>query len=140
MKLTVEHDRETLKRYRHTRPARGWGVRRCGARCPGSARTCTLEAGHRGPHISHGLFGKVVAVWDSEGMGVTASVARLRTTLATGTGGRLRKKSTEGTAAAIWHRVAGAMDSLPEIAFLTFLAVFLGAVAYWLYALFRVSS
>jgi hypothetical protein len=65
MKLTVEDNRETIKRYAHLKPAPAWGSNRCGAACPGSPRTCTLEGGHRGPHVAHGLFRRVVAVWDS---------------------------------------------------------------------------
>jgi hypothetical protein len=63
MKLTVEENREALRRYGHVRPAAG-GSARCSARCPGTPRTCTLASGHRGPHVSHGRFRKVVAVWD----------------------------------------------------------------------------
>lgn len=63
MKLTIEENREALRRYGHIRPA-ARGSERCSARCPGSTRTCTLESGHRGPHVSHGSFKRVVAVWD----------------------------------------------------------------------------
>ncbi|MGW8267218.1 MAG: hypothetical protein ACWGSQ_12705 [Longimicrobiales bacterium] len=67
MKLTVEENPETIKRYGHLRPAPRWGAERCSARCPGTSRNCTLEAGHRGHHVAHGLFRRVVAVWDSGG-------------------------------------------------------------------------
>ncbi|MFC1660810.1 hypothetical protein ACFL3S_04985 [Gemmatimonadota bacterium] len=27
-------------------------------------RTCTLKMGHPGPHVAHGTFRRIVAVWD----------------------------------------------------------------------------
>lgn len=65
MKLTVEENRETIKRYAHIRPAPPWASARCSVRCPGSSRVCTLEQGHRGHHVAHGMFQRVVAVWAS---------------------------------------------------------------------------
>ena len=64
MKLTVEDNRETIKRYAHIEPAPRVGGTRCGVRCPGAPRHCTRQEGHRGPHVSHGSFGRVLAVWD----------------------------------------------------------------------------
>ena len=63
MKLTVEENRDALRRYGHIRPA-ARGSAPCSTRCPGTPRTCTLAAGHGGPHVSHGRFRKVLAVWD----------------------------------------------------------------------------
>lgn len=68
MKLTVEENPETIKRYSHIRPAPPWRAARCSVTCPGTTRACTLEKGHRGPHVAHGRFGKVVAVWDDRSM------------------------------------------------------------------------
>jgi hypothetical protein len=65
MKLNIEEDRETIKRYKHIRPA-PWGSVTCSARCPGTLRTCTLKRGHSGPHVAHGTLKKVVAVWDKD--------------------------------------------------------------------------
>ena len=65
MRLTVEENRETIKRWGHIRPAPLWGSVRCSARCPGSARRCTRTKNHRGPHVAHGVFRRVVAVWDT---------------------------------------------------------------------------
>lgn len=62
MRLTASKDPETIKRYAHVRPAPPWRSR-CSAACPGIARTCTLEKGHGGPHVAHGRFRKVLAVW-----------------------------------------------------------------------------
>lgn len=38
---------------------------RCGRVCPGTSYTCTRERGHRGPHVAHGLLGRLRAVWDA---------------------------------------------------------------------------
>lgn len=65
MKLTVENHREAIKRYGHVKPARGWRAETCGARCPGTTRSCTRPTGHHGPHVAHGMLRRVVAVWDS---------------------------------------------------------------------------
>ena len=65
MRLTVEHNREAIKRYRDVKLAPTWGTVRCRAKCPGTQRSCTLEVDHRGPHVAHGRFRKVVAVWDA---------------------------------------------------------------------------
>lgn len=64
MRLTIEENRDAIRRYDHVRPARGRSVRRCAIRCPGTQRTCTLERGHHGPHVAHGALRRVVAVWD----------------------------------------------------------------------------
>lgn len=65
MKLTIEDHRETIKGYGHVKPAPMWGAVRCATRCPGAvSRICTLAVDHSGPHVAHGRFKKVVAVWD----------------------------------------------------------------------------
>jgi hypothetical protein len=67
MKLTIEEDREALKRYAHLKRAgrpRAPDARPCLSMCPGTVRTCALERGHGGPHVAHGVFRRVVAVWD----------------------------------------------------------------------------
>ena len=69
MRLTIEDNREALKRYGHIKPAPAWGATPCSARCPGTVRNCTLRRGHAGPHVAHGSFRRVVAVWDK---GMTA--------------------------------------------------------------------
>lgn len=121
MKLTVEENPETIKRYGHLRPAPRWGVDRCSALCPGTSRTCTLEAGHRGHHVAHGLFRRVVAVWDSGGQAQKAHRRAKRT------GAAVRRISNPGggLAAAIrafWGRLRRRPPSL-EGAFLFVLAV-----------------
>ena len=64
VRLRVEEHARAIRRYRHVKPARG-GSAKCSLRCPGTSHTCTLAKGHRGPHVAHGSFRKVVAVWDS---------------------------------------------------------------------------
>jgi hypothetical protein len=139
MKLTIEHDRETIKRYGHIRPVRGWGARRCDARCPGTSRTCTLETGHRGPHVAHGLFKRVVAVWDTPGTEVVASSDRLRTTLVPRTQSPLRGGNPQGIMKALWHRVVRAADSLEEISWVVLFIAIVGWAIYWVHLLFTVS-
>jgi hypothetical protein len=68
MKLTVKENRETIKRYGHIKPAPIWGSVRCSAACPGTLHTCTRKKGHSGPHVAHGTFRRVVAVWWNEGI------------------------------------------------------------------------
>lgn len=63
MKLTIDRDKEALQRYRHLARAPA-GVAACSARCPGTIWNCTLRRGHGGPHVSHGTFKRVLAVWD----------------------------------------------------------------------------
>ena len=63
MRLTLQSNRESLKRYSHVKPARG-GLDHCTRICPGTSRRCGREMGHHGPHVAFGLVRKVVAVWD----------------------------------------------------------------------------
>ena len=124
MRLTVEKDRETIQRYGHIRPASAWGGRVCAARCPGTARTCTLEVGHRGPHVAHGLFRKVVAVWD-KGSGVAPAKSR------TPAGPRAPKEvwtgSLVGAVGAFWSQVVRLKPAIGDVALLI---LFLGFVAF----------
>ena len=79
MRLTVEEHPEAIKRYAHLKPARGFRARACYAGLSGTGRTCTREPGHRGPHVAHGRFSGVLAVWDSgPGSGGGRSDARKR--------------------------------------------------------------
>ena len=67
-----------IKRYDHVKPAPLWGPARCSIRCPGTRHTCTLAKGHRGPHVAHGLFRRVVAVWDADARIRMSDVRRLQ--------------------------------------------------------------
>ncbi len=64
MKILREQDPDAIKNYEHIKPAPTFGKIRCFARCPGTARTCTLAKGHTGRHVAHGFRKKVMAVWD----------------------------------------------------------------------------
>jgi hypothetical protein len=66
MKLLRKENPEEIKQFEHIKPAPVWGPVRCFAPLAGTPRTCTLADGHSGPHVAHGMFKKVVAVWDSE--------------------------------------------------------------------------
>lgn len=65
MRLTIENDPERIKRFSHIKPAPMLGSVLCDAKCPGTVRACTLQRGHSGPHVAHGTFRRVVAVWDA---------------------------------------------------------------------------
>jgi hypothetical protein len=82
MKLTIEENREAMRRYAHIKRAPRWGSIQCSARCPGTVRTCTLKRGHAGLHVTHGMFGSVLAVWD-KGTAVAVSRERLRSSTRT---------------------------------------------------------
>lgn len=97
MKLTIHEDREQIRRYAHVRPAPRWGGPRCGARCPGTLRHCTLKKGHTGVHVAHGWLRRVVAVWDErEG----AAVRKARS-------GALARRRAAKSGLAWWAALAG---------------------------------
>ena len=73
MRLTAEDNPEAVKRYLHLKAVPAWRGARCGVGCSGARQTCTLSPGHSGPHVAHGRFNRILAVWD--GSGVTAPPA-----------------------------------------------------------------
>ena len=115
MKLTVENNRERIKRFGHIKAAPIWGAPRCSETCPGSARACKRKRGHTGPHVAHGTFNRVLAVWDGDvGMAVRSSARKPRRSA-----GALERKSVweNGPAAAIralWRRGLRRVPSLEE--------------------------
>lgn len=116
MKLTVEENRERIKRYGHIKPAPTWGVVRCSARCPGTTRTCTLERGHRGLHVAHGMFNKVVAVWDAGVKGGQSaspkSVEKTRRAVEGAPREALRKKGPVAPSRGFWSRITQRAPSM----------------------------
>jgi hypothetical protein len=138
MRLTLEEHREAIKRYRHVKPARGWRVSLCAARCPGLARSCTLEVGHRGPHVAHGFFRKVLAVWASD-VGVPtpgelpARDSRGARPRGGGPGGPigLRPRAPVGILEALRERLVRIVSSADQIAFLIFFLAFVGFAVHW---------
>jgi hypothetical protein len=122
MKLTIEENRETIKRYGHIKPASRWGTVRCSSRCPGSSRTCTLEKDHRGPHVAHGRFNRVVAVW-GEGVKVRKPEGKARRDVGV-TAGNVFRGGWVPTALAVFrNRFVRRLPSSVEEGFLLILAV-----------------
>ena len=70
MRFTREQNPDAIERYAHVRPARGRRANRCGVGFPGGTRSCTLARGHNGPHVAHGRWRRVVAVWSDEGRAI----------------------------------------------------------------------
>lgn len=63
LRLTRMEDPEEIKKYSYIKPA-PFSVPHCYAPCLGTKMTCSLEPGHEGPHVAHGFFKKVYAVWE----------------------------------------------------------------------------
>lgn len=124
MRLTVEKDRETIKRYGHIRPASAWGSVACAARCPGTTRTCTLEKGHRGPHVAHGFLKNVVAVWDAAN---GAAPEKSRTAVGPQVPKEVWTGSLVGAVGAFWSHVARLKPAVGDVALLI---LFLGFVVF----------
>jgi hypothetical protein len=133
MRLTVEENREAIKRYRHIERARGGKARVCSTRCPGSVRNCTRTKGHGGPHVAHGLFNRVVAAWDPT-TGARGSGQVVRRTFEDRVGSGLRNRKgrpiglrTRGPAGVLetlrgW--VAHALSHVEELALILLFLVF----------------
>jgi hypothetical protein len=138
VRLTLEEHREAIKRYRHLKPARVWRVSLCATRCPGVERSCTLEVGHRGPHVANGFFRKVLAVWESGGevstpMGSPKGESRGARPRGVGPGGPigLRPRAPVGTLEALRDRLVRMVSSADQIAFLIFFLAFVGFAVHW---------
>lgn len=130
VRLTVKDDPESIKRYAHVKPARGWGVKACGARCPGTLHTCTLAGRHRGPHVSHGLFQRTLAVWDD---GTEARIGRetLQRSAEARAGSGLRTRAALGTVEAWMARAARLFASVEEVAMIVMFLAFVGFAVHW---------
>ena len=122
MKLTIEENRETIKRYGHIKPASRWGSVRCSAKCPGSSRTCTLEEGHRGPHVAHGKFNRVVAVW-GEGVKVRKTEPKARRVAGSTPGNPFREGGIAAALGTFWNRLVRRLPFSIEEGFLLILAL-----------------
>jgi hypothetical protein len=128
MKLTIEDNRDGIKRYRHIQPVARLGGPPCSVRCPGTQRTCTLKRGHSGPHVAHGVFRRVLAVWDA---GATAS----------GSGGKLKRVGVGfprggqgkplGALEALRHFIVRRVPSLEEVVFLVLGLAMAGFAVDW---------
>lgn len=131
MKLTLEKNRETIKRYGHLRPAPPWGPPACGVGCPGSPRTCTREEGHGGPHAAHGLFRRVVAVWVGESGGGRTVGKRRKASAALSASAR--DGFREGGLVAAFRALRAVVPSVEAGVFLVFFGAMVGFVIYWLF-------
>lgn len=157
MRFTVEEHPRAIERYAHVKPARGWRVASCSARCPGTSRTCTREKGHRGPHVAHRFFNRVAAVWDT-GSGASEqgrTAERGRSTRHGRTGGSeptnapakrrrparkpigLRARDFGGALEALRKLAARAASSVEEIALLVFFLAFVWFAIDWLLLIMR---
>ena len=130
MRLTFAEDRETIRRYSHIKPARGWKTKACSKTCRGTAHTCTLAKDHRGPHVAHGLFKKVVAVWYSGTEAQAPGEAVSRASGARARSGR-RNRRQVGTLEALRGHFVSTISSLDELVFLIFFLAFVGFAIHW---------
>lgn len=135
MRLTVEEDRETIKRYAHIKPGRPGKVGLCSATCPGTTRACTLERHHRGPHVAHGRFRRILAVWDM-GTEVRRSGQGAKRTVARRPRGEVWTGGVGEILDAIRSRVTRFTPSIGEVAMLILLIGFVMFAVEWLLLIF----
>ncbi len=91
---------------------------------------CTLENHHNGPHVSHGWFNRVLAVWDD---GLDRRQRRPTTTSAVTVS---RQDFSDLGAVAVWKAVRRRLRLRPEYVmeealFLIFFLAMVGFVADW---------
>lgn len=139
MRLTVEENRQAIKRYGHIKPARGKGAALCAAKCPGTTRRCTLSRDHRGPHVAHGWFKRVVAVWDS-GAKDRSTTGLERAT--SGTAARrdarskrpigLRVGRPAGVLEPLKRRLLDIVSSVEQLVFVILFIAFVGFAIHWI--------
>jgi len=126
MKLTLDKNRERIKRYSHIKPAPRGSVR-CFTKCPGTLHTCTLKKGHAGPHVSHGRLKRVVAVWEGR-VNAPTMPKRVGRTVAATPRRDLRTRGLVPALKAFWGRVSRRTPSLEEV-FLLVLALSMAGFA-----------
>lgn len=138
MRLTIEENRDALRRYAHLTAPRGWGATRCSAPCPGTARACTRARGHSGPHVAHGRFRGVVAAWDSGAPGTAVGPSSPRQVAGAGIpggrggavlgspgGGGLRRLR------ALRDLATSFVTNVEELVYLLFFLAFVGFAVHW---------
>ena len=114
MKLTIEEHPERIKRFGHIKPGPRFGSVQCFAQCPGSVRTCTLKKGHGGPHVAHGRFRRVVAVWDGGIVKARKAEVKVRRAVRPIPSGGTRDRGLVATLGAFRDRIMRRMPSLEE--------------------------
>lgn len=130
MRFTREQHPDAIARYAHVRPARGRRTKRCGAGFPGGTRACTLELGHNGPHVAHGLWRRVMAVWD--GGGVSVGPTRSRSVAAASSRARFSSIGPLAVLDWLWRRLTLRTEHfLEELGFLLFFVGMLVFVIDW---------
>lgn len=137
MLLTIEEHPEAIRRYAHVARAGGWGSSVCGSGLEGTARTCTRPRGHSGPHVAHGSWRKVLAVWDGAGGGAAPRVSPRSGRPAPS--GRAPRRPVglpsrpRGLVQLLRDALTRALSSAEEIAFLVFFLAFVGFALHWLW-------
>jgi hypothetical protein len=125
MRLTLESNPESLKRYGHMKPARASGlVQLCSNPCPGTTRRCGLEKAHRGPHVAFGLFRKVVAVWDADAETHRPSPPPVGVPEARPGGARAREDRS--LLRSVGEFLSAPFSSVEELTWIVFFLVFVG--------------
>ena len=130
MRLTIEENRQALKRYGHVKPAPQKGPTRCTALCPGTVRTCTLRRGHSGPHVAHGMFNRVLAVWD-KGMKTPENMELVPKPRAAVAGGRAGPGRFVATIRAIRKKIVLKEHYIEAGLFLAFALAMVGFAIDW---------
>ena len=132
MRLTAKEHPEAVKRYRHVKPARGFKVVLCSEQCPGTTANCTLEKSHRGPHVAHGGFGKILAVWDAGAEVRPSPEAAIRPIEARAGGGLRADEDIGALLKEAWSQAVRAIGSFEELAMIVLFLLFVGFGIYWL--------
>lgn len=137
MRLTAKENPETIKRYSHIKPARGRRTETCSATLAGTRRRCTLERGHRGVHVAHGRFRKVVAVWDegSEAGRGSGRAKRKNRPKGKKLTPRIRQglqgREPAGIMKALRERALSLVTDVENLIFLVMFLAFLGFAIHW---------
>jgi hypothetical protein len=132
VKLTSADHPEAVRRYGHVKPA-GSRKTRCNAVFPGRSFLCTRPRGHSGPHVAHGRFRRVRAVWDSGSSG--AEVRKPARRRARGPGKRALR--TPGRERGVIARLlTGLTAHAEEVALVVFFLAFVWFAFGWLRLVF----
>ena len=135
MRLIASEHGESIRRFAHLRRARSIGARSCAVRLAGTRHSCTREEFHRGPHVAHGAFRKVVAVWDTGG-GPATKIGSVRESKARQRPTRrpvgLRTSPTGGAVSRGARRILRMIMDIEELALLLMFVAFVYFGVGWL--------
>lgn len=137
MKLTVDEHPKAVARYAHIPRARRWSVVRCRRICPGTTYACTREAGHRGPHVAHGLLRGIRAVWESSALASSTSSGAAKRRSGSSTPIGLRGAPSRNLLAGLRELVMRVFSSGEELALLAFFVAFVWFALGWLRLIFQ---